>query len=54
MFTRKISLSFILLGLVLLTLNACAGAVPDASKSTSRDVINSGGIVQADQLRVAE
>jgi Ca-activated chloride channel family protein len=46
---------FVQLGLALLVCAAAAGCAPmDASKARSRQVIESGGIVPAEELRVAE
>ncbi|MGB8644217.1 MAG: VWA domain-containing protein [Anaerolineae bacterium] len=50
---RRTWLVLVLLGALLLGLNAC-NTPADASKSASRDQINSGQIVPAEQLRVAE
>ncbi len=50
---RKLSIC-LWLGLALLVVAGCAAAAPDASKAISRGVINSGEIVPAEQLRVAE
>ncbi len=50
MFTRKMLVGLGLL--IVVIISACAPA--DASKSYSREVIQSGGIVQAENLRVAE
>jgi len=43
----------LLMGLILL-LSSCGGSVPDSAKARSRDVIQSGGIAPAEELRVAE
>jgi Ca-activated chloride channel family protein len=52
MLTRKM---LIALGLLFLAwIAACAPAPQDASKARSRDVIQQGGIVPAEELRVAE
>lgn len=52
---KKLSLALALLCLALsLGLFGCAPAATDASKSRSRGVIESGGIVPAEELRVAE
>lgn len=50
MFTRKMLVGIGLL--IVAIISACAPA--DASKARSREVIQSGGIVSADELRVAE
>jgi len=52
MLTRKWFLG-LWFAVVMLVMNACA-APPDASKAISRGVIESGGIVPAEELRVAE
>jgi len=52
MFTRKSLLWIVLLGGLLLVVAGCAPM--DASKARSRSVIESGGIVPAEELRVAE
>ncbi len=54
MFARRIPWAIAILGALLFVLGACGGAVPDASKSISRDVIQQGGIVPAEELRVGE
>ena len=55
MLTRKFAFGIALLAGVLLAISACGGAAaPDASKAISRDVIQSGGVVPSEQLRVAE
>lgn len=43
-----------LLALLAVLISACAGGVPEASKSYSRAVINRGEIVPAENVRVAE
>ncbi len=54
MYIRKCLVCFWLF-LVLLAAGGCAAAAaPDASKAISRGIINSGDIVPADDLRVAE
>jgi Ca-activated chloride channel homolog len=53
MYTRKFFV-YIWLFLVLLAAGGCAAAAPDASKAISRGIINSGDIVPAEQLRIAE
>ncbi len=53
MFTRKAFLWLVVLGGLLIALAACAAPM-DASKARSRSVIESGGIVPAEELRVAE
>lgn len=53
MFTRKAFLWLVVLGAMLIALTSCAASM-DASKARSRSVIESGGIVPAEELRVAE
>lgn len=50
----KLTATLVATVLVTLVLSACAGALPDASKSYSRGVINRGAIVPADSIRVNE
>jgi Ca-activated chloride channel homolog len=45
---------FLSILLILLSLTACAGQAPEASKARSRAVINAGAIVPASEIRVAE
>ncbi len=53
MLPRKSFLWLIVFGSVLIAVTACAAPM-DASKARSRSVIESGGIVPAEELRVAE
>jgi Ca-activated chloride channel family protein len=53
MFTRRLFLWVVLCGGVLLAVAGCAAPM-DASKARSRAVIQNGGIVPAEELRVAE
>jgi len=53
MLPRKAFLWLVVLGGVLIALTSCAASM-DASKARSRSVIESGGIVPAEELRVAE
>ena len=53
MFTRRSFLWFVVLSGLLIALTGCAASM-DASKARSRSVIESGGIVPAEELRVAE
>jgi len=50
----KPSISLLLLALLAVLASACAGGVPEASKSYSRAVINRGEIVPAENVRVIE
>jgi Ca-activated chloride channel homolog len=53
MLTRKLVLWMVLCGSVMLFVAGCAASI-DASKARSRAVIQGGGIVPAEELRVAE
>ena len=53
MFARKMLVESMLVIVLAIGLGACA-PVPDAAKAISRSQIESGQIVQAEQLRVAE
>lgn len=55
LFKTKVHGLALILGLLLLmSLTACGGQAPEASKARSRAVINAGAIVPADEIRVIE
>ena len=53
MYTRKLTVWPVFLGILLVAVSACAASI-DASKTRTRAVIQQGGIVPAEELRVSQ